>query len=171
MLGKWLPQLLLAAVYIFWYSLLLGKVVGWGGKSCLSREGTVSWSSDVPVVVTLVVALSSQGRAFALSPSHCQHRGKGNGGRSQPVPPPPSFLMGTLWGQGNMQGRAEGWPEVVLTGRFACILCQGSPDTGGASLDSNMPAPSSCIDHQQFSRVDGDTWVLSGRPQCWGLQF
>lgn len=48
------------------------EVVGWGGKSCLSRAGTVRWSSDVPVVVALVVALSSQGRTFALSPSHCQ---------------------------------------------------------------------------------------------------
>lgn len=95
-LGKWLPRLLLAAVRIFWYSLLLGEVVGWGGKSCLSREGTVSWSFDVPVVVALVVALSSQGRTFVLSPSHCQHCGKGNREQSQPVSPPPSFLMGTL---------------------------------------------------------------------------
>lgn len=44
-------------------------------------------------------------------------------------------------------------------------------DTGDAYLNSNMPALSSCIEHQQFSRADGDTWVLSVRPQCWGLQF
>lgn len=55
-----------------WYSLMWGEVIGWGGKYCLSREGIVSWSSDVPVGVTLAVALSSQGRTFALSPRHCQ---------------------------------------------------------------------------------------------------
>lgn len=96
---------------------------------------------------------------------------KGTETRASLFPLYPLFLWEQWGDRRTCRRRTEGWPAVVLMGRFACTGYQGSPDTGGASLNGSMPALSFCIDHQQFSKVDGDTWVLSVRPQCWSLQF
>lgn len=102
--GSWWLLCAYSGTHCCWEKWLAGEA----SPACLGT-GTVSWNSDVPVVVALVVALSNQGRTFVLSPSHCQLR-------QRKQRPEPACSPSALFSYGNTEVTGEHAEEVLRAG-------------------------------------------------------